>query len=236
MQQSEEESLEDYLERFLYNYQKTKQFSLDTTTVRTIFLKGIRDGYIEVLNLMSSGDVYQNPFKDIVEYCKRYSSSQAKTGKSIRDPMSKTTKLTLGGVTRIELGNLLEKFKIDILNTIITQLDTMKVKRKQQEENATLAIFCPGVGKGIQKNNFLLMSLKFVGFVQRTTLPMSSLTYLYYNPFSREEGNLRKHHIPLREHGDNKILICFSTLPHNTHNNNGFLQFLTLNGHISNHK
>jgi hypothetical protein len=52
MQHSKEESLEDYLERFLYNYQKIKQFSLDTATLRTIFLKGIRDDYIEVLNLM----------------------------------------------------------------------------------------------------------------------------------------------------------------------------------------
>ena len=68
MQQSEEEILEDYLERFLYNYQKTKQFSLDTTTIRTVFLKGVRDDCIEVLNLMSSGDVYQNPFANIGEY------------------------------------------------------------------------------------------------------------------------------------------------------------------------
>ena len=79
MQQSEEESLEDYLERFLYNYQKTKQFSLDTSTIRTIFLKGVRDGYIELLNLMSYGYVYQNSFADITEYCKRYSRSHAKT-------------------------------------------------------------------------------------------------------------------------------------------------------------
>jgi hypothetical protein len=89
MQQSEEESLEDYLERFLYNYQKTKQFSLDTATIRTIFLKGVRDDCIEVINLMSSGDVYQKKFADIAEYCKRYSHSQAKTRKSVRDPMLK---------------------------------------------------------------------------------------------------------------------------------------------------
>jgi hypothetical protein len=135
--------LEDYLERFLYNYQKMKQFSLDITTVRTIFLKGIMDDCIEVLNLMSSGDVYQNPFVDIAEYCKRYSCSQAKTGKSVRDPICRTNKPALGGVTRIELGNLLEKFKTNILNTIIIQLDTMKIKKKQEEKNATLAIFCP---------------------------------------------------------------------------------------------
>lgn len=39
MQQTEEESLEDYLEKFLYNYQKNKQVSLDLPTIRTIFLK-----------------------------------------------------------------------------------------------------------------------------------------------------------------------------------------------------
>jgi hypothetical protein len=42
MQQFEEERMEDYLEMFLYDYQKTKQFALDTATFRTIFLKGIR--------------------------------------------------------------------------------------------------------------------------------------------------------------------------------------------------
>jgi hypothetical protein len=142
MQQSEEEILEGYLERFLYNYQKTKKFSLDTTIVRNVFLKGVRDDCIEVLNLMSSGDVYQNPFADITEYYKRYSRSQANRGKSIRDPTNKISKPTSGGVMRIKLGNLLENFKIDILHTISSQLDTMKIKRKQEEENVTLAIFC----------------------------------------------------------------------------------------------
>ena len=42
MQQLEDETLEDYLERFLYNYQKSKQ-RLNDNIVRTIFLKGIQD-------------------------------------------------------------------------------------------------------------------------------------------------------------------------------------------------
>jgi hypothetical protein len=141
MQQLEEESLEHYLERFLYNYQKTKQFSLDTITVRIVFLKDVRDDCIEVLNLMSFGDIYQNPFAYIAEYCKRYSRSQAKMGKSIRDPTNRIDKPTSKGFMRIELGNLLEKFKIDILNTISSQLDTMKIKREQEKENVALAIF-----------------------------------------------------------------------------------------------
>jgi hypothetical protein len=143
MQQSKEESLEDYLERFLHKHQNTKQFSLDTTTVRTIFLKGIRDDCIEVLNLMSSGYVYQNLFPDIAKYRKRYSRSQDKTRKSVRDLINRITKPTPVGVTRIELGNLIENLKTYILNTINTQHDTIKMKRKQEEENATLAIFYP---------------------------------------------------------------------------------------------
>jgi hypothetical protein len=66
----------------------------------------------------------------MAEYCKRYYLNQAKTGKSVRDPIRRTTKPTPGGVTRIELGNILENLKIDILKTIKTHLETMKIKRK----------------------------------------------------------------------------------------------------------
>jgi hypothetical protein len=63
-------------------------------------------------------------------------------GKSIRDPTNKIAKPTSEGVTRIELGNILENVKAYILNTISSQLDTMKIKTKQEEENVALAIFC----------------------------------------------------------------------------------------------
>jgi hypothetical protein len=73
MQQQEEESLEDYVERFLYNLQKTKHSTLNDDTIRTIFLKGIQEEYIEVLNLMGSGDVSHLPFAEICDLCRRYS-------------------------------------------------------------------------------------------------------------------------------------------------------------------
>jgi hypothetical protein len=62
MHQIEDESPKDYLERFLYNYQKSKLFISNPAVVRTIFLKCLRDDCIEVLNLLSSGDVHQKPF------------------------------------------------------------------------------------------------------------------------------------------------------------------------------
>ena len=46
-------------------------------------------------------------------------------------------------ITRVKLGNLLENFKNDILNTISDQLDTMKIKQKQEVEIAAMAVFCP---------------------------------------------------------------------------------------------
>ena len=118
MKQTEDEIPEDYLERFLYNYQKSKLFTTNLAVVRTVFLKCLRDDWIEVLNLLSPGDVHQKPFSEIVDYCRRYSRRQAKIGKGPRDPFSRNTKQSSGTVTRTELGNLLEKFKTDILRTI----------------------------------------------------------------------------------------------------------------------
>jgi hypothetical protein len=45
IQQQDEKSLEDYIERFLYNLYRTKQSTLNNDTIRTIFLKGIHEEY-----------------------------------------------------------------------------------------------------------------------------------------------------------------------------------------------
>jgi hypothetical protein len=93
-------------------------------------LKGRRDDCIEVLNFLISGDVHQNPFAEIADYCRRCSRGQAKIGKGPRDPFSRNTKQISRTVTITELGNLLENFKIDILRTISNQLDTLKLEKK----------------------------------------------------------------------------------------------------------
>jgi hypothetical protein len=123
----------------------------------------VRDDCIEVLNLMSSRDLYQNPFAEITKYCKIYSRSQSKTGKSVRDPTNRIVKPTPGGVTRIELGNLLEKFKTDILNTISSQLDTIKIKMKQELENVALAILCHRCRRKHPEKEFPLNVIKMCG-------------------------------------------------------------------------
>jgi hypothetical protein len=51
MAQEEEEILEDYLDIFLYNLQKSKHVSLNYDIIHTIISKGIQDEFIDVLNL-----------------------------------------------------------------------------------------------------------------------------------------------------------------------------------------
>jgi hypothetical protein len=80
MTQSEDESLEDYLEKFLYNMHKYKQSNLPLDVIRTIFLKGILDENLEALNLMGARDISHLPFPKIAELCKKYSRGKAKRG------------------------------------------------------------------------------------------------------------------------------------------------------------
>jgi hypothetical protein len=97
-----------------------------------------------MLNLMASSDISQKPFSKICEMCKNYSRSRAKTGKNVRDPYNRILKLvSSGGITRADIGNLLENFKTDILSTIGSYLDTLELKKKWEEENETMSIYCP---------------------------------------------------------------------------------------------
>ena len=132
MQQQEDESLEDYVERFSYNLQKNRN-KLNNATIRTIFLKGILEEYVDVLNLMASRDVSQRSFKDIIELCRKYLRRKEKKRKGVRDTKS------IGSITRIELGNLLENFKKDILETISAQINLVNIKKKFEDE--ALSIF-----------------------------------------------------------------------------------------------
>jgi hypothetical protein len=65
-------------------------------------------------------------------------------------------------VTRPELGNLLENFKIDILSTIINQLDTLKLKNKQ-EEDVAFASFSPKCRKRHPEKECPLNFIYFYG-------------------------------------------------------------------------
>ena len=93
------------------------------------------EDYIDMLNLMEVGYISQKPFEEIIELCRKYSHSKSKHGKGIR-----AIKSAGGGVTWIELGNLLENFKTYILGRLSSQIDSMNIKKKFEDE--ALTIFC----------------------------------------------------------------------------------------------
>ena len=84
-----------------------------------------------------------------MELCKRYSrgSSQNnrrdKWDKLERDVFDRTQKSYNGGATHVEIGNLLENFKIEMVSSISSKIDVLKAKQKQAVEDLTLGVFCP---------------------------------------------------------------------------------------------
>ena len=71
MTQKEDESLEDLIERFMYNVKREKLHHLGFYTLKNLLVRTIRDEWINLLNLMSKVDVYQLSFEEICETCKR---------------------------------------------------------------------------------------------------------------------------------------------------------------------
>jgi hypothetical protein len=55
MSQKEEESLEDYVECLKYNLQRSKHNYLDKDILKTILIRGTRDDYLDMMNLMGTG-------------------------------------------------------------------------------------------------------------------------------------------------------------------------------------
>ena len=100
MNQREEKSLEDLIERLMYNFKRGKLHHLGSDTVKTLLLRIIRDEWIDLLNLSSRGDVYQLSFEEICETCKHISRRRVKVSQSVSR-----------SVSQAELGNFFDGFK-----------------------------------------------------------------------------------------------------------------------------
>ena len=132
--------------RFVYTLHKSKYSDLQEDGVHTLFLKGISEDLLESLNLMEVGDISHKTFAQIDEMCKNYSRSRGKVAKKNWDPFSINVRGNVPisrGVTRVELGNLLENFKTDILGEMGSQLDVLQAKKRQDKEWAAMSILCP---------------------------------------------------------------------------------------------
>jgi hypothetical protein len=58
MIQGENESLEDYEERFQLSYKRAHSFTLDDNSLKLVLLRGVREELMETLNLLANGDIF----------------------------------------------------------------------------------------------------------------------------------------------------------------------------------
>ena len=123
MNQEEDESLEDLIERFMYNVKREKLHHLRPDTLKTLLLRTIRDEWIDLLDLMSRGDVYQLSFEEICETCKHISRGRARVSKS-----------TSRSVSQAKLGNLFDDFKTKILRNLTKQVETLRMQDEEKED------------------------------------------------------------------------------------------------------
>ena len=139
------ETPEEHVERFQYNLQRSPYASLPLpdNVSKTTLIKGMKEQWVETLNIMGKGHIYQENFADIIDLCIRSSGGSTILMLVECDMIARDNKISSRGITRAEIGNLLEDFKTDILGTLTTQLDIMQAKQKQVEAEQNLAIFCP---------------------------------------------------------------------------------------------
>ena len=121
MNMGHDESLEDYEERFQLSYKRAR-CTLDLESLKLVLLRGIREYLLETLNLLSGGDIYQLPYDDIKIVFKNHSKAARKKGRA-----SQTVAISSSSNTSIksEIGNMLEDFKREMLQTLSLQMDTM---------------------------------------------------------------------------------------------------------------
>jgi len=75
MTTKENETLEEYVERFQYNLDRSPYNTLAGEILKYTLIKGMKDEWVEMLNLMGRGDIYQEKDDNIAQLCIRCSRS-----------------------------------------------------------------------------------------------------------------------------------------------------------------
>lgn len=128
----QDESLEDYWERFHLSYKRAR-CTLDPKSLKLVLPRGIREDILDTLNFLVGGDIYELPSKDINIVFRNHSRETMKKGMSSQSMASTSSS---NSSIKGEIGNMLEDFKSEMLQTLTLQLDSMNIKiskRKQIE-------------------------------------------------------------------------------------------------------
>lgn len=128
MNQREDESREDLIERFMYNVKREKLHLLGSDTLKSLLLRTIRDEWIDLLNITSKGGVYQLSFEEICGTCKHISR-----GKEIVDKSASRS------VSQAKIVNLFDDFKVEIISNLIKQVEKLRIQ-DEGKENGNICV------------------------------------------------------------------------------------------------
>jgi hypothetical protein len=67
----------------------------------------MKEEWVETLNLMGKGDIYQETYDNIILLCIRCSSGSTQTILGMSAPLTRNRNITSGGVSQEKVGNLL---------------------------------------------------------------------------------------------------------------------------------
>jgi hypothetical protein len=77
----------------------------------------MQDEWLDMLSLMGKGDISKESYEAICDLCRRCSRGLSRSNPRISDFPNIAKKSFNGGVTHVEIVNLLEDFKTDIFGT-----------------------------------------------------------------------------------------------------------------------
>eukprot|EP00253_Pinus_taeda_P015639 PITA_15639 len=161
MTMGNDESLEDYEERFQLSY-KHARCTLDPKSLKLVLLRGVPEDLLDTLNLLAEGDIYQLPYEDIKTVFRNHSRAARKRGR--RNHLSASTSFS-----KHEFANQMEELKSEMRQNIAMQLDTFRIQQKKEESERALAIFCPRCMRKHPNNGCPLHSVEV--YTGETTCP-----------------------------------------------------------------
>jgi len=106
---------------------------------------------------VSGGDIYQLSYEDIKTIFRNHSRAARKKGRGSQ-PISNIS--SSNSSIKGEIGNMLEDFNSEMLQTLAMQMDTLHIKRKQEEVERALAIFFPRCTRRHPRNECPLNSIE----------------------------------------------------------------------------
>ena len=106
MTMGNDESLEDYGERFQLSY-KLARCTLDPESLKLVLLRGVLEDLLDTLHMLDGGDIYQLPYENIKTVFRNHSRAARKRGRG--NPLSASTTFS-----KHEFSNQMEDLKSEM--------------------------------------------------------------------------------------------------------------------------